>query len=86
MHDWIPCVLLNDRARLVLFDKVGYRRTLIAVLFEVLLLAFFFRTFTRLFTLFNIGCLSRALVRGVSGFLCLGRLFQGQPNEAALCI
>ena len=23
---------------------------------------------------------------GVSGFLCLGRLFQGQPNEAALCI
>ena len=22
--------------------------------------------------------------RGVSGFLCLGRLFQGQPNEAAL--
>ena len=22
----------------------------------------------------------------VSGFLCLGRLFQGQPNEAALCI
>ena len=22
---------------------------------------------------------------GVSGFLCLGRLFQGQPNEAALC-
>ena len=24
--------------------------------------------------------------RGVSGFLCLGRLFQGQPNEAALCI
>ena len=30
----------------------------------------------------------RALVSpsGVSGFLCLGRLFQGQPNEAALCI
>ena len=29
-----------------------------------------------------------SLVRfgGVSGFLCLGRLFQGQPNEAALCI
>ena len=25
-------------------------------------------------------------VSGVSGFLCLGRLFQGQPNEAALCI
>lgn len=25
-------------------------------------------------------------VMGVSGFLCLGRLFQGQPNEAALCI
>ena len=25
-------------------------------------------------------------VAGVSGFLCLGRLFQGQPNEAALCI
>ena len=25
-------------------------------------------------------------VVGVSGFLCLGRLFQGQPNEAALCI
>ena len=25
-------------------------------------------------------------IRGVSGFLCLGRLFQGQPNEAALCI
>ena len=24
--------------------------------------------------------------KGVSGFLCLGRLFQGQPNEAALCI
>ena len=23
--------------------------------------------------------------RGVSGFLCLGRLFQGQPNEAAFC-
>ena len=23
---------------------------------------------------------------GVSGFLCLERLFQGQPNEAALCI
>ncbi|EKB31149.1 hypothetical protein HMPREF9465_01254 [Sutterella wadsworthensis 2_1_59BFAA] len=23
--------------------------------------------------------------KGVSGFLCLGRLFQGQPNEAALC-
>ena len=23
---------------------------------------------------------------GVSGFLCLGRLFQGQPNEAAHCI
>ncbi|MFQ8815903.1 MAG: transposase [Sutterella wadsworthensis] len=22
--------------------------------------------------------------RGVSGLLCLGRLFQGQPNEAAL--
>ena len=27
-----------------------------------------------------------ATPRGVSGFLCLGRLFQGQPNEAALCI
>ena len=27
-----------------------------------------------------------ALNMGVSGFLCLGRLFQGQPNEAALCI
>ena len=26
------------------------------------------------------------LIKGVSGFLCLGRLFQGQPNEAALCI
>ena len=26
------------------------------------------------------------VVSGVSGFLCLGRLFQGQPNEAALCI
>ena len=25
-------------------------------------------------------------ILGVSGFLCLGRLFQGQPNEAALCI
>ena len=25
-------------------------------------------------------------ITGVSGFLCLGRLFQGQPNEAALCI
>lgn len=24
-------------------------------------------------------------IAGVSGFLCLGRLFQGQPNEAALC-
>ena len=24
-------------------------------------------------------------IMGVSGFLCLGRLFQGQPNEAALC-
>ena len=28
----------------------------------------------------------RHAVEGVSGFLCLGRLFQGQPNEAALCI
>ena len=27
-----------------------------------------------------------AVAGGVSGFLCLGRLFQGQPNEAALCI
>ena len=27
-----------------------------------------------------------AFCLGVSGFLCLGRLFQGQPNEAALCI
>ena len=27
-----------------------------------------------------------SVVMGVSGFLCLGRLFQGQPNEAALCI
>lgn len=27
-----------------------------------------------------------ASMLGVSGFLCLGRLFQGQPNEAALCI
>ena len=27
-----------------------------------------------------------AIAVGVSGFLCLGRLFQGQPNEAALCI
>ena len=27
-----------------------------------------------------------AYTQGVSGFLCLGRLFQGQPNEAALCI
>ena len=27
-----------------------------------------------------------AFLEGVSGFLCLGRLFQGQPNEAALCI
>ena len=26
------------------------------------------------------------VTEGVSGFLCLGRLFQGQPNEAALCI
>ena len=26
-----------------------------------------------------------ARAKGVSGFLCLGRLFQGQPNEAALC-
>jgi len=32
------------------------------------------------------GTESRVTVRGVSGFLCLGRLFQGQPNEAALCI
>ena len=30
--------------------------------------------------------LIRLAVLGVSGFLCLGRLFQGQPNEAALCI
>ena len=30
--------------------------------------------------------LQEELNRGVSGFLCLGRLFQGQPNEAALCI
>ena len=29
---------------------------------------------------------TRVLQWGVSGFLCLGRLFQGQPNEAALCI
>ena len=29
---------------------------------------------------------SKAYALGVSGFLCLGRLFQGQPNEAALCI
>ena len=28
----------------------------------------------------------RSYLPGVSGFLCLGRLFQGQPNEAALCI
>ena len=28
----------------------------------------------------------KAMQVGVSGFLCLGRLFQGQPNEAALCI
>ena len=28
----------------------------------------------------------KAWREGVSGFLCLGRLFQGQPNEAALCI
>ena len=30
--------------------------------------------------------IDRIPLRGVSGFLCLGRLFQGQPNEAALCI
>ncbi len=29
--------------------------------------------------------LAKVTVSGVSGFLCLGRLFQGQPNEAALC-
>ena len=29
---------------------------------------------------------TKAFREGVSGFLCLGRLFQGQPNEAALCI
>ena len=29
---------------------------------------------------------SNSIETGVSGFLCLGRLFQGQPNEAALCI
>ena len=29
---------------------------------------------------------ARRARQGVSGFLCLGRLFQGQPNEAALCI
>ena len=36
----------------------------------------------------NINFVSQGLRRtaGVSGFLCLGRLFQGQPNEAALCI
>ena len=28
----------------------------------------------------------KSQLMGVSGFLCLGRLFQGQPNEAALCI
>ena len=28
---------------------------------------------------------NRLVAWGVSGFLCLGRLFQGQPNEAALC-
>jgi len=32
------------------------------------------------------GADTETLVKGVSGFLCLGRLFQGQPNEAALCI
>ena len=26
----------------------------------------------------------RTIPSGVSGLLCLGRLFQGQPNEAAL--
>ena len=31
-------------------------------------------------------CPDLGLKWGVSGFLCLGRLFQGQPNEAALCI
>ena len=62
MHDWIPCVLLNDRARFVLFDKIGYGRSLIAMLFEVLLLAFFFRTFTRRFTLIHVDRLSRALI------------------------
>ncbi len=30
--------------------------------------------------------MSIAAQEGVSGFLCLGRLFQGQPNEAGLCI
>ena len=29
---------------------------------------------------------TESVIKGVSGFLCLGRLFQGQPNEAALCI
>ena len=29
--------------------------------------------------------IGQAILKGVSGFLCLGRLFQGQPNEAALC-
>ena len=33
-----------------------------------------------------LAALNGALEAGVSGFLCLGRLFQGQPNEAALCI
>ena len=32
----------------------------------------------------NLG--KKIFATGVSGFLCLGRLFQGQPNEAALCI
>ena len=27
----------------------------------------------------------RPRLEEVSGFLCLGRLFQGQPNEAAFC-
>ena len=35
--------------------------------------------------MFTVGVCIFAVLLGVSGFLCLGRLFQGQPNEAALC-
>ena len=34
----------------------------------------------------SLDIIAKQMPGGVSGFLCLGRLFQGQPNEAALCI